>query len=284
MPRDLLKEIRADLLPAHIKTKRVTELMDLRGKRAVVTGAGGPGLGQACAHRLAGLGAAVAVVDLSAEGAGRVAEEVRGRWDATAIAMQGNVFDWDQAQRIVRESRERLGGIDILVNNVGGGPAGPFAKQTKDEIDLAVDMTLIGTLYTTRAVLDVMLPQRSGRIINVASEGGRIGMKNLVVYNAAKSGVIGFTRNLAHEVAQYGIYVLGVCPGIMLHETLKAILRDPDAYPGASESMMEGFSRVPLGRPSEPEEVANVVAFLASEAASYMCGVSVSVGGGMAMD
>ncbi len=284
MARDLLKEIRADLLPAHIKTKRVTELMDLGGKKAVVTGAGGPGLGQACAHRLAGLGAAVAVVDLSEEGATRVATEVRERWGGEAVAVQGNVFEWDQAQRIVRESRERLGGLDILVNNVGGGPAGPFAKQTKDEIDLAVHMTLMGTLYCSRAALDVMIPQRSGRIINVASEGGRIGMKNLAVYNACKSGVIGFTRNLAHEVAPYGIYVLGVCPGIMLHETLKAILRDPDAYPGAWESMMEGFSRVPLGRPSEPEEVANMVAFLASEAASYMCGVSVSMGGGMAMD
>ena len=127
MPRDLLKEIRADLLPAHVKTKRVTELMDLRGKRAVVTGAGGPGLGQACAHRLAGLGAAVAVVDLSAEGAERVAEEVRTRWEAAAVAVQGNVFDWDQAQRIIRESRARLGGLDILVNNVGGGPAGLLA-------------------------------------------------------------------------------------------------------------------------------------------------------------
>jgi len=284
MARDLLKEIRADLLPTHIKTKRVTELMDLRGKRAIVTGAGGPGLGQACAHRLAGQGAAVAVVDLSEEGAARVAAEVRARWGVETVAVQGNVFDWDQAQRIVRDGRERLGGIDILVNNVGGGPAGPFARQTKEEIDLAVHMTLVGTLYVTRAVLDVMIPQRSGRIINVSSEGGRIGMKNLVVYNACKSGVIGFTRNLAHEAAAHGIYVLGVCPGIMLHETLKAILRTPDEYPGAWESLMEGFGRVPLGRPSAPEEVANMVAFLAAEAASYMCGVSVSMGGGMAMD
>ncbi len=105
MARDLLKEIRADLLPTHIKTKRVTELMDLGGKKAVVTGAGGPGLGQACAHRLAGLGAAVAVVDLSEEGAARVAAEVRERWGAEAVAVQGNVFEWDQAHRIVRESR-----------------------------------------------------------------------------------------------------------------------------------------------------------------------------------
>ena len=284
MARDLLKEIRADRLPSHVKTKRVTELMDLRGRKAVVTGAGGPGLGQACAHRLAGLGAAVAVVDLSEEGATRVAADVRARWGVAAVPVQGNVFLWDDARRIVAESREKLGGVDILVNNVGGGPAGPFAEQTKDEIDLAVQMTLVGTLYCTRAVLDVMIPQRSGRIINVSSEGGRIGMKNLVVYNACKSAVIGFTRNLAHEVAEHGITVLGVCPGIMLHDTLKAILRDPDAYPGAVASMLDGFARVPLGRPSEPEEVANMVAFLASDAASYMCGVSVSMGGGMAMD
>ena len=238
MARDLLKEIRADRLPSAVKTKRVGELMDLRGRRAIVTGAGGPGLGQACAHRLAGQGAAVAVVDLSEEGARRVAAEVEARWGGRAVAIQGNVFDWAEAHRIVRQSCERLGGIDVLVNNVGGGPAGPFARQTQEEIDLAVDMTLRGTLYCTRAVLDVMIPQRSGRIINVSSEGGRIGMKNLAVYNAAKSGVIGFTRNLAHEVAEHGIYVLGVCPGIMLHETLKEILRHPDEYPGAVESLL----------------------------------------------
>src|SRR5262249_28168062 len=169
MARDLLKEIRADLLPTHIKTKRVTELMDLRGRKAVVTGAGGPGLGQACAHRLAGLGAAVAGGGLREEGAAGGGAGGRGGRGAAAVAVQGNVFEWDQAQRIVRESRERLGGLDILVNNVGGGPAGPFARQAKEEIDLAVHMTLMGTLYCSRAVLDIMIPQRSGRIINVAS-------------------------------------------------------------------------------------------------------------------
>jgi len=114
MARDLLKEIGAERLPTHVKTKRVTELMELSGRKAIVTGAGGPGLGQACAHRLGGLGEAVAVLDLSEEGATRVAREVGERWGSVAVAVQGNVFDWDQATSGPTSVPRRLDG-DVAI-------------------------------------------------------------------------------------------------------------------------------------------------------------------------
>jgi len=211
--RDLLKELGFDHVPTDIIEKRVTDLLDLKGKKAVVTGAGGPGLGQACANRLAGCGADVALIDLNLAGAERNAEEVRKRWGTRAIPLQGNAADWDDVRRFMRESHDKLGGIDILVNNAVMTDARPFETQTKEQIDLSVAGTLLMPLYCSRAVLDYMIPQRSGRIINISSVGGRIAHRNLVVYNACKSAVIGFTRNLAHEVARYGIYVLGVAPG-----------------------------------------------------------------------
>lgn len=283
---DLLKTIGFDRVPTWIIEKRVTELMDLRGKKAVVTGAGGVGLGRACANRLAGCGADVALIDLNLAGAEQNAEEVRKRWGTRAIPLKANLADWDDVQQVMRESHEKLGGIDILVNNSVMTDSRPFAMQTKEQIDLSVAGSLVMLLYCSRAILDYMIPQRSGRIINISSVGGRIQHRNLTVYNACKSGVIGFTRNLAHEVAGQGIYVLGVAPGIMLHPGLQQLFREdaPKEAQAGREALLEGFSYVQLGRVSIPEEVANMVAYLASDAASYMCGQTIDVAGGQFMD
>ena len=283
--KDWLKEMGFDLVPKWIIEKRVTELMDLRGKKAVVTGAGGTGLGQASSNRLAGCGADVALIDLNLEGAEQNAEVVSKRWGTKAIAIQGNLGDWEEVQRVMRESHDKLDGIDILVNNAVMTTAGPFEQHTKEEIDLSVSGSLVMTIYCARAVLDYMIPQRSGRIINISSVGGRIAHRNLTVYNTCKSGVIGFTRNLAHEVAHYGIYVLGVAPGIMMNDLLQSLFLNPtEETRGGVEAMIEGFSHVQLGRVSIPEEVANMVAYLASDAASYMVGQTIDVAGGQRMD
>ncbi len=282
--RDLLKDLGLDKVPSWIIEKRVTELMDLRGKKAVVTGAGSVGLGQASANRLAGLGADVALVDLNLAGAEQNAQVVIKRWGTKAIALQGDMTNWDNVQRVMRQAHDQLGGLDILVNNAVMTHTSPFETNTKEQIDWSVTGSLVMPMYCARAALDYMIPQRSGRIINISSVGGRIHHRNLVVYNACKSGVIGFTRNLAHEVAPYGIYVLGVAPGIMCHEGLQAILANPtEENKGGWESMLEGWSHVQLGRVSLPEEVANMVAYLASDAASYMVGQTIDVAGGQWM-
>lgn len=284
--RDFLKEIGVDRMPNWIVEKRLPELLDLRSKKAVVTGAGSSGLGQASANRLAGLGADVVLVDLNLTGAEQNAEVVRKRWGAKAFAIQGDCMNWDDVQRFMREAHDKLGGIDILVNNPVTVSAGLFEEHTKEQIDLTVTGTLLIPMYCSRAVLDYMIPQRSGRIINIASVGGRIAHRKLTVYNSCKSGVIGFTRNLAHEVAHYGIYVLGVAPGIMFNERQREMfLNATEEYARLGrEAILEGFSYVQLGRVSMPEEVANMVAYLASDAASYMIGQTIDVAGGQHMD
>jgi 3-oxoacyl-[acyl-carrier protein] reductase len=141
-------------------------------------------------------------------------------------------------------------------------------------------------MYGAHAALEYLLPQGAGTIINIGSVGGRVQQRGLVAYNACKSGVIGFTRNLAHEVAPRGVNVFCVAPGIMIKEQMKQYLFDPrnDQQRAGRSAIIESITQqVQLGRASLPEEAANMVAYLASEAASYMCGQTIDVAGGQWM-
>ncbi|MFC8519660.1 SDR family NAD(P)-dependent oxidoreductase [Streptomyces sp. NPDC057257] len=276
-----------DRLPTHIVDKRVTELMDLSGKKAIVTGAGGDGLGQAMAHRLAGLGADVALVGRTLEKVERRADEVERRWGVKTAAIRADLSDWDQVHQAVRESRDALGGLDIMINNPVMAVAGPFEKHTKEEIDQTVLGSLTMLMYGAHAALAYLLPQGAGRIINIGAVGGRIQHRGLVVYNSCKAGVIGFTRNLAHEMAPQGVNVLGVAPGIMIKPDMRRMILDPqsDRERAARATILESITnQVQLGRCCLPEEVANMVAFLASEAADYLCGQTIDVAGGQWMN
>lgn len=275
-----------DRLPTHIIDKRVSELLDLTGKKAVVTGAGGDGLGQAIANRLAGSGADVALVGRTFEKVERRAKEIEARWDVKAVPIRADMSDWDQIRRALQESREALGGFDIMVNNPVMVFAGPFEQQTKEQIDMTVLGSLTMLMYGAHAALEHLLPQGSGRIINIGAVGGRLQNRGLVVYNSCKAGVIGFTRNLAHEMAPRGVNVLGVAPGIMVKPDLVQMVLDPqnDQQRAGRGSIIESvLNYVQLGRVSLPEEVANMVAYLASEAADYMCGQTIDVAGGQWM-
>lgn len=276
-----------DRLPTHIIEKRVTELMDLTGRKAIVTGAGGGGLGQAIANRLAGLGADIAVIDINKEGAVAKAAEVEKRWGTRAIPFQADLSDWDQVHAVVRESAEALGGLDIMVNNPVQVVSDAFENHTKADIDYTVHGSLTMLMYGAHAAIEQFLPQGHGRIINIASVGGRIQHRGLTVYNAAKSGVIGFTRNLAHEYVQRGITVLGVAPGLMINPLLRDILANANDEQSlaARGSMIEAIDKyIQVGRASIPEEVANMVAYLSTEAADYMCGQTIDVAGGQSMN
>jgi len=179
-----------------------------------------------------------------------------------------------------------LGGVDIMVNNPVMVAGGLFESQTKEQIDFTVLGSLTMMMYGAHAALQFMLPQGSGKIINIGSVGGRIQQRGLVVYNACKAGVIGFTRNLAHEVALRGVNVLGVAPGIMLNPQLKQYVLDPhnDQERAGRDAIIEAITQqVQLGRASLPEEAANMVAFLATEAADYLCGQTIDVAGGQWM-
>lgn len=285
----LLKAMHADRLPWHLKEQTVTDAMRLDGKVAAVTGGGGPNLGSSIADRLAGLGATVAVVDADAEAASATAHRVATRWGARTKAFSGDVADGASVRRFVPAIAEEFGTIDIWVNNVGlaslpGKAPNRFTDLSFDDIDWFVGVDLCGTLYCTRAVLDIMLPNGSGRIINIASESGKSWAVKRTVYTTCKAGVIGFTRTLSHELAGSGVSVVAVCPGIMLgRAALEHLAGLPDdSDDPAFEVLTNAVSKVSAGRASIPDEVANVVAFLATEAGSYVQGTAVSAGGGMA--
>jgi 3-oxoacyl-[acyl-carrier protein] reductase len=281
-----IKALNLDRLPTHIVDKRVTDLMDLTGKKAFVTGAGGDGLGHAIANRLAGLGADIALVGRTLEPLERRAGEIAKRWGVNTVPVQADMSDWDQIHQAVRQAHEVLGGLDIMINNPVMVAAGPFENHTKDEIDLTVLGSLTMMMYGAHAALEYLLPQGSGVIINIGSVGGRVQQRGLVAYNACKSGVIGFTRNLAHEVAPRGVNVFCVAPGIMIKEQMKQYLYDPQtpAHHFGRNAIIESIThQVQLGRASLPEEAANMVAYLATEAASYMCGQTIDVAGGQWM-
>lgn len=282
MTTDNLERFGIARLPRWIVERSTSSLMDLSGRVAIVTGGGGAGLGQACAHRLAAEGASVALLDRDPDAARTVADEVAARWGVTAMAVACDVTSFDAVNVACQEVLSEHGRIDIAVNNVGGqGPYGWFETQPKEDLDTLVGKNLMGAIHVCRAVLEPMLAARRGRIVNIASEGGKLGMTGLVVYNACKSAIIGLTRNLAHEVADREVYVNCVCPGIMMNDFIvDRITSATDA--GDLRTLDESLARVPIRRGSLPEEVANVVAFLASDAASSVQGQAWSAGGGMA--
>lgn len=269
-----------DRLPYEQVDRRVGELVDLTGVRALVTGGGGKNLGQAIVHRLAGAGAEVVVADLDGASAERVAAAAAGRWSATTHAIAGDTTSWDGAHAAVAESLELMGGLDLLVNNVGGG-AGEFATMSRERIEQIIATTLLSTLYSTRAALDVMLPARRGCIVNISSEGSRMASAHISLYNSLKAGVNGFTKNLAAEVGRQGIRVVGVGPGMMLGDALVETLRNPEGFESRLASMEESLKRISVGRCCLPEEVANMVVFVASPAGAHVHGTTIAVGGGM---
>jgi 3-oxoacyl-[acyl-carrier protein] reductase len=283
IPAELISRFRLDRLPFQQIPERLTNLISLEGVRALVTGGGGIGLGQAICHRLAGEGASVAVFDFDSERASEVADDVRQRWGVDAIAVAGSVARWSDAHRAVSETVGALGGLDVLVNSAGGvfgRQFGPFARLSHQSVATLIERNVLGTIYCTRAALDWMVPAGRGRIINIASEGGKVGMRDIGLYNACKAAVIGLTSSLARELAGSGVSPVAVCPGVMMSAGLLRLLQK-DGADAAAQSIESGFARSTIGRASLPEEVANVVAFLASEAGSYVHATAVSVGGGL---
>jgi 3-oxoacyl-[acyl-carrier protein] reductase len=279
---DVIAQFHLDRLPFGQVSRRPDDLMGLAGVRAVVTGGGGGDLGQAIVYRLAAMGARVVAADVNLEAATDVAKSAAQRWGADVFALYMDVTDWAGAHAAMDEARGQMGGVDLLVNNAGGALRlhGPFAEQDPEAMRRVIDLNFTGLLFATRAALAGMLPAGRGRIVNIASEGGKISLDGLAVYNACKSAVIGFTRNLARELRDTQVSCVAVCPGVMVgpHALERLGSSEVNARRAALE---ESYSRLTAGRFSLPEEVANVVAFLASPAGAYVHGTAVSVGGGL---
>lgn len=250
--------------------------MNLAGRVAVVTGAG-RGIGAAICAALAADGAAVAVSDLDAEAADAHAAELAAGSSARVIGVELDVTNLDSVRSAVSTVARELGPVDVLVNNAGIDCIEPFIDSTEQTWDRLIATNLKGPIRCARIVLDDMIERKAGRIINIASDAGKVGSSGEVVYSATKGGIIAFTKALARETAAQGITVNCVCPG----PTNTALL---DQVAEANRKLYDSLARaVPLRRIGEPSDVAPLVAFLASDAASYMTGQAISVSGGLTM-
>ena len=250
--------------------------LPLDGRVVVVTGAAG-GIGRAISAELATQGAAVACADLDEAAARAVAEEVATIGPASAVGVAIDVADSASVAAAIEAVTAELGPIDVLVNNAGIDVIGPFVESDEETWDRLLAVNLKGPIVACRAVLDDMLARGSGRIVNIGSDAGRVGSSGEAVYSAAKGGVIAFTKALAREVAASGVTVNCVCPG----PTDTALLDQVADY---DQKLYDALARaIPMRRIGRPDDIAPVVAFLASDAAGFMTGQTVSVSGGLTM-
>ena len=247
--------------------------MLLENKGAVVTG-GSRGIGRAVAEALAAEGATVAVIyagnTKAAEDTVRAIEEAGGK----AFAVQCDVADEAAVTDMVKMVHEKLGTIDVFVNNAGITRDGLLMRMKREDWDAVLNTNLTGVYNCTKAVTKIMMKQRSGSVINMTSVVGETGNAGPANYAAAKAGVIGFTKSVAKELASRNIRVNAVAPGC-IDTDMTAVLSD-----AVKEEMIKS---IPLGRTAAPEEVAQAVVFLASQKAGYITGQTLNVDGGMVM-
>jgi 2-hydroxycyclohexanecarboxyl-CoA dehydrogenase len=247
--------------------------MRLEGRTALVTGGAG-GIGAATVRRLAAEGARVAVGDLDLDAARDVAAEVDG------LATVLDVTDTGSVWRAVAAAVDAFGPVDVLVNNAGTDRFAFFVNTDETLWDVVLGVNLRGVLACTHAVLPSM-HERGGVIVNVASEAGRVGSQGSATYSAAKAGVIGFTKAIARESARFGVRCNAVAPGPIETPLLNSA---PEQLGELGARLKQGMiDATAVRRIGEPDEVAAVIAFLASDDASYVTGQTVNVSGGLSM-
>lgn len=248
------------------------QMQKLAGRVAIVTGAS-RGIGRAIAIALAIEGAFVVVNYASSRGAADEVVATITQAGGKAIALQADVSQADQVENLVKTVMDQWGRIDILVNNAGITRDTLLMRMKLEDWQAVIDLNLSGVFLCTRAVAKIMLKQKAGRIINIASVAGQMGNPGQGNYSAAKAGVIGFTKTIAKELASRGITVNAVAPGFITTDMTKDL-----------KGTEELLKYIPLGRFGQPEEVAGLVRFLAADpAAAYITGQVMNVDGGMVM-
>ena len=244
----------------------------IEGKVAIVTGAG-RGMGREVARKLVDLGANVVINDVSLEDAKSSIEDISNSGNNEMFAIDGDVTNKNDVDNLILKTSEKFGGIDILVNNAGVLRPTKVIDIEEEEWDWVVNVNLKGTYLCSRAVLPSMISRDWGRIVNFSSTAGKnISTVGGAHYTAAKAGILGFTRHLAKEAAQFGITVNSVCPGLIATEMVLSTI---------NEAQIKSYeSSFPISRMGQPYEVADLVAFLASNKASYITGASLDINGG----
>jgi 3-oxoacyl-[acyl-carrier protein] reductase len=246
--------------------------MRLKDKVAIITGAGN-GIGEATAYKFAQEGAKLALCDVNQQAVDKVVTLIKTQ-GGEAQAWQMDVTNRPQITEVIEQIKAAYGRIDVLVNNAGIVADAQLHKMTDEAFDRVIDIDLKGVYNCTRAVVNTMIAQKSGVILNAASVVGLYGNFGQTNYAAAKFGLIGFVKTWAKELGKHGIRANAVCPGFVSTTILHAMPEN------VIQAMRE---RVPLRRLGNPEEIANVYAFLASDEASYINGAAIEVSGGLTL-
>ncbi|GAA4869029.1 SDR family NAD(P)-dependent oxidoreductase [Actinomycetospora straminea] len=244
----------------------------LQDKITIVTGAG-QGIGRGIAEKLASEGATVVVTDINEATAKETADALGG----VAVGLHTDVTSRESVDAMVAQAHQRFGRIDVLVNNAGWDKAGPFVDSDPADWDRAIQINLYGVLNTSKAVLPIMAEQGSGSVVNLASDAGRVGSAGEAVYSAAKGGVISFTKTTAREMARHQVNANCVCPGPTDTALFASVV---EGNPKLRDALIKA---IPLRRLAQPADLANAVAFLASDEAAYITGQTLSVSGGLSM-
>ena len=247
--------------------------LNLKDKVALVTGAAG-GIGRETAFLLAEEGARVIVSDMFLDEARKVEDEIKVK-GGSAVAIKGDVVNYVEVSQMIEEVLKTFAKIDILINNAGIFPAKPIREMPEEDFDKVIAVNLKGVYNCTRAVVNHMIERRYGRIVSLSSTAGKVGsIASVSHYAAAKAGVMGFTKSIARELGEFNITANAVAPG----PTDTPMLR------GSRETIIEKAVKAsPLGRLGHPREIANMIVFLASDAASFMTGEVVTIDGGWTM-
>jgi 2-hydroxycyclohexanecarboxyl-CoA dehydrogenase len=247
-------------------------------KRVAFVSGAARGIGRGIAEKLAADGRAVAIGDLLGEEARETALAIE-KHGGSAIAVTLDVTSTDSVAAAIAETTERLGAIDVLVNNAGWDELHPFLETDEPFWDRVIDVNFKGVLRLTKAVLPGMVEREWGRIVSISSDAGRVGSSGESVYAGAKGAIIAFMKTIAREVASNGVTANAVCPG----PTDTAMLQQVMSGEGGDKVRDAMTRAVPMKRLGTPEDIAAAVAFLASEDAGYITGQALSVSGGLTM-